>query len=136
MLSFMNANVPAAIKTSKPNRTSGRRVKPKMRSPLSRDGLPIRTLRYAPTKKGQDLFPRTPPFDANGRQILTRLEVQNRETRTGQIVYIESAASEGRDPGAVDKNGKIINTPPRVNLNRALRAGIGHCARRAEFYCA
>jgi hypothetical protein len=45
MLSLENANVPAPINASKPNRTSGRRVKLNVRSPLSRDRLRIRALR-------------------------------------------------------------------------------------------
>ena len=40
MLSLKKANVPAATNTSKPNRTSGRRVKANVSSPLSRNCPP------------------------------------------------------------------------------------------------
>src|ERR1700738_186735 len=77
MLSLENANVPAAINTSKPNRTSGRRVKLNVRSPLSRDCLRIRAWRRYSTQKG--LEPDAPgrrPIKLNGRQFLSCLEVQ------------------------------------------------------------
>src|SRR5205814_732133 len=42
MFSLVNANRPAARKTSSPSRTSGRRVSPNVRSPLSTAGISLR----------------------------------------------------------------------------------------------
>src|SRR6516164_10134774 len=59
MLSLKKANVPAATNTSKPNRTSGRRVKANVRSPLSRN---------------------CPPNPGFVRLLKTRLELDHRGT--------------------------------------------------------
>jgi hypothetical protein len=77
MLSLKNANVPAPINASKPKRTSGRRVKLNVRSPLSRDCLRIRALHLAHSE--QQFRPDSPdasPIGVNGRQFLCWPEVQ------------------------------------------------------------
>src|SRR5260370_3287157 len=76
MLSLENANVPAAINTSKANRTSGRRVRQNMRSPLSKDSLRIRAQRRALNEERSG--PESPgafSIDVNGRRFLSEVQI-------------------------------------------------------------
>src|SRR5260221_14504381 len=103
MLSLENANVPAAINTSKPNRTSGRRVKPNVRSPLSKDCLRIRAQRRALNE--ERLGPESPgasSIDVNGRHFLSGLVVQiGREPVALSDVYRNARRGTGLPRSAI-----------------------------------
>src|ERR1700758_4067474 len=94
MFSLKKANAPAAVNASKPSSTSGRRVKPNVRSPLSRNSLRILPALCA-YEEDQDLIPRTPP-EKNSRQIRSCLEVDFR-AREYYTKYI--AATQIEEPG-------------------------------------
>src|ERR1700761_6142784 len=75
MLSRENAKMPAATKPSRPSRTSGRRVRLKVRSPLSRDCPPNFEDRMSPddSKPGES---QSTPLGGDGRHFPRGAEVQ------------------------------------------------------------
>src|ERR1700686_886789 len=98
MLSLENANVPAAINKSKPNRTSGRRVKLNVRSPLSKNCLRIRAQRRALNEAR--LGPESPgasSIDVNGRHFPSEVQI-GREPLTPSNVCRNARRGTGPAP--------------------------------------